>query len=105
MAGYVVRIALPDRPGALGLVASRIGAVGGDIVAINILDRDEGHAVDATVAKAYGLTRNQYAHVLQGFSHRSHPEAPALCLAAFDRRQAEIDRSNSSTRAICRSSP
>ncbi|HEX3574900.1 MAG TPA: DNA methyltransferase, partial [Rhodopila sp.] len=61
--------------------------------------------VDATVAKAYGLTRNQYAHVLQGFSHRSHPEAPALCLAAFDRRQAEIDRSNSSTRAICRSSP
>ena len=37
MAGYVVRIALPDRPGALGLVASRIGAVGGDIVAINIL--------------------------------------------------------------------
>ena len=46
MAGYVVRIALPDRPGALGLVASRIGAVGGDIVAINILERDEGHAVD-----------------------------------------------------------
>jgi ACT domain-containing protein len=34
MAGYLVRIALPDRPGALGLVASRIGAVGGDIVAI-----------------------------------------------------------------------
>ena len=34
MAGYVVRISLPDRPGALGLVASRIGAVGGDIVAI-----------------------------------------------------------------------
>ena len=46
MAGYVVRIALPDRPGALGLVASRIGAVGGDIVAINILERDEGHSVD-----------------------------------------------------------
>ena len=42
MAGYVVRIALPDRPGALGLVASRIGAVGGDIVAIHILEREEG---------------------------------------------------------------
>jgi len=46
MTGYIVRIALPDRPGALGLVASRIGAVGGDIVAINILDRSSGNAVD-----------------------------------------------------------
>jgi len=46
MAGYVVRIALPDRPGALGLVASRIGAVSGDIVAINILERNEIHEVD-----------------------------------------------------------
>ena len=46
MAGYLVRIALPDRPGALGLVASRIGAVGGDIVAIHILERVAGSAVD-----------------------------------------------------------
>jgi ACT domain-containing protein len=51
MAGFVVRIALPDRPGALGLVASRIGAVGGDIVAINILERDEGSAVDEFVVE------------------------------------------------------
>ena len=51
MAGYVVRIALPDRPGALGLVASRIGAVGGDIVAINILEREDGHAVDEFVVE------------------------------------------------------
>jgi ACT domain-containing protein len=54
MAGYVVRIALPDRPGALGLVASRIGAVGGDIVAINILERDEGRAVDEFVIEIGG---------------------------------------------------
>jgi ACT domain-containing protein len=46
MARYVARIALPDRPGALGLVASRIGAVGGDIVAVHILERDVGNAVD-----------------------------------------------------------
>ena len=39
MAQYLVRIALPDRPGALGLVASRIGAVDGVIVAIHILER------------------------------------------------------------------
>ena len=54
MAGYVVRIALPDRPGALGLVASRIGAVGGDIVAINILERDRGRAVDEFVVEIGG---------------------------------------------------
>ena len=54
MAGYVVRIALPDRPGALGLVASRIGAVGGDIVAINILEREHGHAVDEFVIEIGG---------------------------------------------------
>lgn len=51
MTGYVVRIALPDRPGALGLVASRIGAVGGDIVAINILEREGGRAVDEFVVE------------------------------------------------------
>ena len=51
MTGYVVRIALPDRPGALGLVASRIGAVGGDIVAINILERQDGRAVDEFVVE------------------------------------------------------
>ena len=49
MPGYLVRIALPDRPGALGLVASRIGAVGGDIVAIHILERVDGNAVDEFV--------------------------------------------------------
>jgi ACT domain-containing protein len=54
MAGYVVRIALPDRPGALGLVASRIGAVGGDIVAINILERDGDQAVDEFVVEIGG---------------------------------------------------
>jgi ACT domain-containing protein len=54
MAGYVVKIALPDRPGALGLVASRIGAVGGDIVAINILEREGGQAVDEFVIEIGG---------------------------------------------------
>jgi hypothetical protein len=65
MAGYVVRISLPDRPGALGLVASRIGAVGGDIVAINILDRDGGHAVDEFVVEIGG----QLIELLQNEIH------------------------------------
>jgi ACT domain-containing protein len=72
MAGYVVRIELPDRPGALGLVASRIGAVGGDIVAINILDRGGGLAVDEFVIEIGGghlieLLRNEI-HEVDGAS-------------------------------------
>lgn len=43
---FVVRIWLPDRPGALGQVASRIGAVGGDLVGIDILERGAGKAID-----------------------------------------------------------
>lgn len=43
---YLLRVWLPDRPGALGAVASRIGAVGGDIVGIEILNREEGRAAD-----------------------------------------------------------
>jgi hypothetical protein len=43
---YVVRVWLPDRPGALGQVASRIGAVHGDVVGIDILERGGGSAID-----------------------------------------------------------
>ena len=40
---------LPDRPGALGQVASRIGAVRGDVVGIEILERGGGSAIDELV--------------------------------------------------------
>jgi hypothetical protein len=46
---YVLRIWLPDRPGALGAVASRVGAVGGDVVGIDILERGAGRAIDELV--------------------------------------------------------
>jgi hypothetical protein len=42
----LVRVRVPDRPGALGLVASRIGAVKGDIVGIEVVDRQDGTALD-----------------------------------------------------------
>ena len=41
-------------------------------------------AIDAVVADAYGLSRDQYAHVLSTFKHTSYPKAPELCLARFD---------------------
>jgi len=42
----VVRVWLPDRPGALGAVASRIGGVGGDVHEIEVVDHGAGRAVD-----------------------------------------------------------
>jgi len=46
---FVVRVWLPDRPGALGAVASRIGAVRGDLVGIDILETGAGRAIDELV--------------------------------------------------------
>ena len=68
MGRFVVRIRLTDRPGALGQVASRIGAVGGDIVAIDILDRSRGRAIDEFVLELSGdhlveLLRNEIHEV------------------------------------------
>lgn len=51
METFVVRLWLPDRPGALGQVASRIGAVRGDVVGIEILERGGGQAVDELVVE------------------------------------------------------
>jgi hypothetical protein len=51
METYVVRLWLPDRPGALGQVASRIGAVRGEIVGIDILERGAGRAIDELVVE------------------------------------------------------
>ncbi len=46
---YILRVWVPDRPGALGAVASRIGAVRGDLVGIDILERGGGRAIDELV--------------------------------------------------------
>jgi hypothetical protein len=49
MSRLVLRIWLPDRPGALGAVASRVGAVKADVIGIDVIERDGGVAVDEIV--------------------------------------------------------
>lgn len=49
MATFLLRVALPDRPGALGAVASRIGSLQADVIAVDILGRERGRAVDEFV--------------------------------------------------------
>lgn len=45
----VVRVWLPDLPGALGQVASRIGAMQGDVLDIEVLEVGGGRAIDEIV--------------------------------------------------------
>lgn len=49
---YLMRVALPDRPGALGAVASVLGAAGADIHAVEVVGRDdEGRVVDDFIVR------------------------------------------------------
>lgn len=58
-----------------------------------ILDNDKQRfavrfCIDAVVADAYGLLRDQYEYLLTTFSHRTNPQAPEKCLLAFDELKA-----------------
>ena len=48
---HVVRVWLDDRPGALAAVAARIGAVGGNVVGIEILEQGAGRVIDELVVQ------------------------------------------------------
>jgi hypothetical protein len=43
---YALRIVVPDRPGSLGAVATAIGAAGGDILNLDVVERGPEGAVD-----------------------------------------------------------
>lgn len=105
MLTYIVRVWLPDRPGALGQVASRIGSVGGEIVGIDILERGAGRAVDelavqlpdpglvdlliSEVRAVDGVDVEEIRHV-DGSTHDPRSDAletAALLLGATDRSQ------------------
>jgi hypothetical protein len=46
---YLLRVILPDRPGALGAVATALGEVGADIISVDVIERSDGHATDDIV--------------------------------------------------------
>jgi hypothetical protein len=84
METFIVRVWLPDRPGALGAVASRIGALRGDVVGIEILERGGGRAIDELVvqlpdATVMGLLVSEIAEVdgVDVEDVRPAPGAPA----------------------------
>lgn len=48
---HLIRVVLPDRPGALGAVASALGHVGADILSVDIVERSAGQATDDLVVE------------------------------------------------------
>jgi hypothetical protein len=48
---YLLRIVLPDRPGALGAVATALGNVGADILSLDVIERSPGSATDDLVVE------------------------------------------------------
>ncbi|HEX2904320.1 MAG TPA: ACT domain-containing protein [Jatrophihabitans sp.] len=48
---FLIRVVLPDRPGALGAVASALGHAGADILSVDIVERSGGHATDDLVVE------------------------------------------------------
>jgi hypothetical protein len=46
-----IRIWVPDAPGVLGAVAAEIGALGGNVVGLEVLEREAGVAIDEMVVE------------------------------------------------------
>lgn len=91
----IVRVWLPDRPGALGQVASRIGSVRGDVLGIEILEVGGGrvidelvvalpdeHLIDLMVNEVHAIDGVSVEHVRQVGGNHSDGGLLALSLAA-----------------------
>jgi hypothetical protein len=53
---YLLRVTVPDRPGALGALASAIGEAGGDITAVDVVERGPSAAVDDVLVETPDTT-------------------------------------------------
>jgi hypothetical protein len=51
---YLLRLVLPDRPGTLGAVATALGAVGADILSLDVIERGVDGATDDVVVDLPG---------------------------------------------------
>ena len=48
---FLIRVQLPDVPGALGAVASALGHIGADILSVDVVERTSGTAIDDLVVE------------------------------------------------------
>jgi hypothetical protein len=64
MALFQLKISLPDRPGSLGTIASAIGAAGGDIRSLNVLESIDGLGYDDILVAVPGTDPRDLVEVL-----------------------------------------
>jgi hypothetical protein len=48
---FLIRVQLPDVPGALGAVATALGEIGADILSVDVVERKDGTAIDDLVVE------------------------------------------------------
>lgn len=107
---FLMRIRLPDRPGSLGAVATAMGGVGGDINAVEIVEKGDGVVVDDFIVD---LPPNQMpetivtaCHSLEGVRVEwisRYPEGGGLQsdLEALERMAAEPEHAAETLVSLC----
>ena len=64
MAQFTMQVALPDRPGSLGMLASAIGSAGGDIRGLQVLKSENGIGYDEIIVAVPGSDPSDLVEVL-----------------------------------------
>ena len=64
MALFQLNVAIPDRPGSLGLLASAIGAAGADIRALAVVKAEDGKGFDDITVAIPGSDPTDLLNVL-----------------------------------------
>ena len=64
MALFTLNISLPDRPGSLGTIASAIGAAGGDIRGLVVLESIDGRGFDEITVAVPGTDPTDLVELL-----------------------------------------
>jgi hypothetical protein len=59
-----MQVALPDRPGSLGMLASAIGSAGGDIRGLQVLRSENGIGYDEIIVAVPGTDPSDLVEVL-----------------------------------------
>ena len=59
-----MQVALPDRPGSLGMLASAIGSAGGDIRGLQVLKSENGIGYDEIIVAVPGTDPSDLVEVL-----------------------------------------
>ena len=65
MALFTLHISLPDRPGPLGTIASAIGAAGGDIRGLVVLESQDGRGFDEITVAVPGTDPTDLMEILK----------------------------------------